>query len=153
MRGLIYDFITGLAIIIGLFVVTYVMKANQRFIMAQADDQTHEEQVYYEEIGSRADSIYTVADVYGTFHQLLKNGSVTTDDTRWQVYDYTIMKFPNCSTTVKYNDYDVTRLRTIENYLKNLMATQPNAKFNVKREASGGSSTAHRITTYTFTRG
>lgn len=77
MKGLIYDLITGMAIIASLYVITNVMKANQNFIAASAVADTKVEQLYMEPdsnlIASEANS-YTIADVYAIFRNF-----VTTD--------------------------------------------------------------------------
>lgn len=78
MRGLIYDLITGMAIIASLYIITDVMRANQNFIASSAEAETKVEQLYVESdetlIASEA-STYTISDVYALFRTF-----VTTDD-------------------------------------------------------------------------
>lgn len=158
MRGLIYDFVTGMAIIIGLFVITYVMRANQNFIMESANDETNDEQVLYEEIDSREETYYRISDVYGTFHTLLKNGNNTPDQTRWSVYDYTSIYVQGIGWVADDANIDnpsyksTTTIGAIETYLKTILADQPNAKFKVERKAYYNATKEHRYMVYMFTK-
>ena len=76
MKSVIFDFVTGAAIIMGLVIITRVMKANQFFIESSAQTETDFEQLYvgtYEDEGVvLKENTYTVADVYGTLTTLTK---------------------------------------------------------------------------------
>lgn len=149
MRGLIYDVVTGMAIIAGLFIVTMVMRANQNFIMGQSETKTEDEQAYLAEIADREETYYRVTDVYGTFHTLLKNGNITEDAGKWAVTDYTIITLVGTG-TIKWNDYSTDRILDIENKLIDAINAKPNGKCLVSRSAEYDDTLKHSITTYTF---
>lgn len=152
MRGLIYDVVTGMAIIAGLFIVTMVMRANQNFIMGQSETKTEDEQAYLAEIADREETYYRVTDVYGTFHTLLKNGNITEDVGKWSVTDYTIITLVGTG-TIKWNDYTTDRIKAIEEKLLSYIIdnNEGDRKCKVERFAEFDNSVNHSITTYKFT--
>ena len=152
MKSLIYDVITGAAIIMALFVVTKVMRANQKFIVTQSGAKTDNEQVYLDSESEAKENTYTAADVYGTFHTILENGNNSDDSSRWMVYDYTkfILKVPGVSYTVAYNDYSQAWLQAIENQLLTYLETSPNTQFIRKKDSSYDNAAKHKATIYEF---
>lgn len=83
MKSVIFDFITGAAIIMGLVIVMRVMKANQFFIESSSQSETEVEQLYigtYDDAGVELkENTYTVADVYGTLTTLTKSNGALMD--------------------------------------------------------------------------
>ncbi|MCQ2979285.1 MAG: hypothetical protein MJ245_05775 [Clostridia bacterium] len=149
MRGLIYDVITGCAIIIGLFVITQVMRANQNFIMNSATTKSDEERLIEVEVSDRTKEKYNVLDAYGTFHTLLKDGNITDDQDRWRVYDYTIIDYWGSSHYLVDDTYTNQNaiIKNIETDLLNFVNTQPNREFVITRE-NGGMRDEHKVIKY-----
>lgn len=151
MRSVLYDLITGIAIIMGLYVVTNVMKANQSFIFTQSQAETDAEQVYIsDDMATKANS-YTAIDMYGTIHTLLRNGNNTTDVSRMSVIDYTIIKFkksPTETITVSYKD-PTKNVTTLEEAIKEAVKN-PNDIYVCKKTSKYDETAKHKITTYTF---
>lgn len=83
MKSVIFDFVTGAAIIMGLVIVTRVMKANQFFIESSSQSETEVEQLYigtYDDEGVELkENTYTVADVYGTLTTLTRSNGALMD--------------------------------------------------------------------------
>lgn len=154
MKSIIYDIISGAAIIMALFVITDVMRANQNFIIGQTKAETDEEQVYLDENAPDKDNTFTAADVYGAYHTLLLNGNSTEDSSRWKVYEYTIIKVQIGSNfyTLDYRTATNADIVNLDNVLTNLVNTNPNIQFTRDKEAVFDTVANHKITTYTFKR-
>lgn len=102
MKSVIFDFITGAAIIMGLVIVAKVMKANQFFIESSAQTETDVEQLYVgtydEDADGLKDNTYTVADVYGTLTTLTRsNGALM------EKYEF-IVRTPGVDPVAAYGD-------------------------------------------------
>ena len=92
MKSVIFDFVTGAAIIMGLVIITRVMKANQFFIESSAQSETDVEQLYvgtYDDEGViLQESTYTVADVFGTLTTMTKQNGALMDKYEIKIIDF-----------------------------------------------------------------